>query len=79
MFLRFATLLVLSCALSFGFADEFKEDEGVLVLTKDNFDKALEKHQYVLAEFCKCKLFAEHYLSVCHSNPFMSYLCSNII
>lgn len=53
MFLRFATLLVLSCALWSAFADEFKEDEGVLVLTKDTFDKALEKYQYVLAEFCK--------------------------
>jgi protein disulfide-isomerase A1 len=30
---------------------ELKEDEGVLVLTKDTFDKAVEEHQSVLVEF----------------------------
>ena len=42
------TLLVVAA-----FADDFKEEDGVLVLTKDTFDAAIEKHEYVLAEFCE--------------------------
>jgi hypothetical protein len=33
--------------------DEIAEEEDVLVLTKDNFDGALAKHNHVLVEFCK--------------------------
>ena len=35
-------------------AAEYKDDEGVLVLTKDDFDAAIEEFQYVLVEFCTC-------------------------
>lgn len=34
-------------------AEEIKEEEGVLVLTKANFKEALEKNDFVLVEFCK--------------------------
>ena len=30
---------------------EIKKDEGVLVLTADNFDEALESNEFVLVEF----------------------------
>ena len=50
---KFACFLVLSLAAVTRADDEIKEDEGVLVLTKDTFDKALEQYRFVLAEFCK--------------------------
>jgi hypothetical protein len=45
------------------FAEDFPEEKDVLVLGKDNFDKALSSFPYTLVEFCKCisvlrKLFA---------------------
>lgn len=43
---------LLACLLGAALAKIETEDE-VLVITKDNFDEALEKHPYILLEFCE--------------------------
>ena len=44
-------LVILAVAV---FAEDFPEEEDVMVLGKDNFDKALETYEHILVEFCKC-------------------------
>lgn len=46
-------ILVFVLYISSVLAGDFKEDEGVLVLTKNDFDGALEEFKYILVEFCK--------------------------
>lgn len=49
-------LLILSVVLFHCYnceEDEIKTDEGVLVLTKANYEKALSDNEFVLVEFCK--------------------------
>lgn len=49
MKLVFGVLLVIAAV----FATEIKDDNGVLVLTKDNFKAATTDNDFVLVEFCK--------------------------
>ena len=44
----FVLLLAVACALA-----EITVEDGVLVLTNDNFDAAISEHEIVLVEFCK--------------------------
>lgn len=50
------SILVL-CFVGVIHAEDIKEEEGVLVLTKTNFKEALEKNEFVLVEFCKFQIF----------------------
>ena len=45
-------LLFLVALVGLGFA-KFEEEDNVLVLTNDDFQKAIETYQYILVEFCK--------------------------
>lgn len=49
--LLFVTALVVISA-----AEDVELDEGVLVLTSDNFDGVLKDNELVLVEFCKLLL-----------------------
>lgn len=48
-------VLVAAVVLGAASSTEYKEEDGVLVLTKDTFDKAIEEFQHVLVEFCECR------------------------
>ena len=48
------TFFTVCLLLSAVFAEvKIETEEDVLVLTKDNFDEALEKYEHILVEFCK--------------------------
>ena len=47
-------LLVLLALAGACLAGDYEVDEGVLVLTQDTFQAALEEHAFVLVEFCEC-------------------------
>jgi len=53
--MKFLAIIPLICFLSPGLvqSDEIKTDEGVLVLTKGNYESAIKDNEFVLVEFCK--------------------------
>lgn len=55
-FLLCTFFLVATAALGGVFADEIKTEDGVLVLTVDNFKKAIADNEFILVEFCKYEL-----------------------
>lgn len=47
-------LLAVILFVALATATEIKEENGVLVLTKDNFKAVTTDNDFVLVEFCKC-------------------------
>lgn len=52
--MKFLCSLLLVATATLGvYADEIKTEDGVLVLTVDNFKQAIAENEFVLVEFCK--------------------------
>lgn len=56
-FLLCSLLLVATATLGVYADKEIKTEDGVLVLTVDNFKKAISDNEFILVEFCKYFIF----------------------
>lgn len=66
--MRFAVAII-PCLMTALFAvalceNEIKTDEGVLVLTKGNYEKAIKDNEFVLVEFCKYTNLKYYFISL---------------
>jgi len=52
LFKMFKLCLLIALSTSV-FCDEIKNEEGILVFTKDNFKTGITDNEFVLVEFCK--------------------------
>ena len=46
--------------------EEIMKEDGVLVLTQDNFKKGIESNDHVLVEFCKYSVDRTFWPYICH-------------
>lgn len=51
--MKFLSVIFLIYALNNAGASDIKAEEGVLVLTSDNFQSAISDNEFILVEFCK--------------------------
>lgn len=54
-----ATLLLALAGLLAVQAAEVEVEEGVLVVTNENFKQVVEENEFVLVEFCKLRVMGE--------------------
>lgn len=55
--MKFAGIVLAFCVIAAFAEEEIKTEDEVLVITKANFEEALEKYSYILFEFCKYTFF----------------------
>ena len=49
------TLLLLAALVGACLAGDWEVEDGVFVLTSDNFQSAVDEHNFLLVEFCKSR------------------------
>lgn len=61
------TLLLLAALIGASLAGDWEVEDGVLVLNNENFQSAVDEHNFLLVEFCECR----------NSSAVRSPLCCN--
>lgn len=74
--MRMLKYLLLALVVTCSFADddaksEVQVEDGVLVLTEDNFDSVIDDNEFVLVEFCKS---SHIYVCICWNLLFTCWL-----